>query len=134
MSDISVTAEQVAGAIRHGMRGGGQRYELDGLESGQKSATYEGNLAHYRAVAQNCLSEGDYLQAAEKTWGAYAQAVNAVCADHGIRVSTHSNIVSAAQALNALAASADAPGRGPIEQCAASGQKPASAFLRKRLG
>ena len=102
------TTQQVEGAIRHGMRGDRQRYELDAGDAGQKNATYGDNLAHYRNVAQKCLSEDDYLQAAEKSWGAYAQTIKATCAGYGIRVSTHRNILSVAQALTALAGGADA--------------------------
>ena len=100
--------QQVEGAVLHGMRGDRRRYELESNEAIQKNATYGGNLAHYRNVARKCLSEGDYLQAAEKSWGAYAQTVKGISAAHGIGVSTHSNLVSVAQALNALAADADA--------------------------
>ena len=75
----------------------------------QKSATYENNLAHYRNVAQKCLIERDYMQAAEKSWGAYAQTIQGISAGHGIGVSTHNNLVSVAQQLNYLAASANAP-------------------------
>ena len=102
------TTQQVEGAIRHGMRGDRQRYELDAGDAEQKNATYGDNLAHYRNVAQKCLSEGDYRQAAEKSWGTYAQTIKATCAGYGIRVSTHRNILSVAQALTALAGGADA--------------------------
>ena len=104
MAEISFTPEQVEGAIRHGMRGDRHRYELESTESIQKNATYGSNLAHYRSVAHKCLSERDYLQAAEKSWGAYAQTIKGLSAAHGIGVSTHSNLVSVAQQLNSLAA------------------------------
>ena len=107
MADISFTPEQVEAAIRHGMRGDRQRYELESAEAIQKNAIYDSNLAHYRRVAHKCLSDRDYLQAAEKSWGAYAQTIKGVSATYGIGVSTHSNLVSVAQALNALAADAD---------------------------
>ncbi len=110
------TPQQVKGAILHGMRGDRRRYELESNEAIQKNATYGGNLAHYRNVAQKCLSEGDYLQAAEKSWGAYAQTVKGISAAHGIGVSTHGNLVSVAQQLNSLAASADAPTGAQLRQ------------------
>ncbi len=109
MANLSFTPEQIEGAIRHGIRGGRQRYELESTETIQKNATHESNLAHYRIVANECLNERDYLQAAEKSWGAYAQTIKGISAAHGISVSTHSNLVSVAQQLNALAASADVP-------------------------
>lgn len=102
------TSEQVEGAIRHGMRGDRMRYEVGPIEAVQKSAAYGNNRSHYRSVAQKCLNEGDYLQAAEKTWGAYAQTIKAASASYGIRVSTHSNLLSVAQSLNDLAIGADA--------------------------
>ena len=107
MSGISFTPEQVEGAIRYGMRGDRSRYEFDPGDAAQKNVTYGTNLADYQSVSQKCLDEGDYLQAAEKSWGAYAQTIKATCAGYGIRVSTHANIVSVAQALTALAAAAD---------------------------
>jgi len=107
MTEVVFTPEQIEDAIRHGMRGDRQRYELGTDDAEQKNATYGNNLAHYRSVAHKCLHEGDYLQAAEKSWGAYAQTIKATSAAYGIRVSTHANILSVAQALTALAATAD---------------------------
>ncbi len=101
------TPQQVEGAILHGLRDDRRRYELEPDEAAEKNATYAGNLAHYRSVAQKCLWEGDYLQAAEKSWGVYAQTVKGISAAHGFRVSTHGNLVSVAQSLNALATEAD---------------------------
>lgn len=108
MTTPSFTSEQVKGAILHGLRDGRRRYELESAEAVQKNATYGHNLAHYRNVAQKCLGEGDYLQAAEKSWGAYAQTIKGISAAHGIGVSTHNNLVSVAQSLNALVADVDA--------------------------
>lgn len=108
MAEISFTPEQVVGAIRHGMRGDRQRYELGTDDAVHKSATYEQNLSHYRDIAHRCLADGDYLQAAEKSWGAYTQTIKTICADHRVRVSTHSNILSVAQSFNTLATNADA--------------------------
>ena len=108
MTEVVFTPEEVEAAIRHGMRGDRQSYEIGAAEASQKNATYGSNRAHYRSVAQECLSEGDYLQAAEKSWGVYAQTIKGVSASYGIRVSTHANILSVAQSLTALAAGADA--------------------------
>lgn len=107
MSNVTFTPQQIESAIRDGMRGDRRRYEFDPSDAGQKNVTYEANLAHYRSVAQKCLDEGDYLQAAEKSWGAYAQTIKATCAAFGIRVSTHANILSVAQSLTMLAGNTD---------------------------
>lgn len=116
MENATFTPEQIEDAIRYGMRGDRMRYETGADESAQKRDTYLDNLAHYRSVAQRCLEVGDYRQAAEKSWGAYAQTIKATCAGYGIRVSTHANILSVAQALTALAASADADVAGRLRR------------------
>ncbi len=107
MSDVAFTPQQIESAIRHGMRGDRQLYEFESSDAVQKNATYGANLAHYRSVAQKCLDEGDYLQAAEKSWGVYTQTIKATCAAFGIRVSTHANLLSVAQSLTMLAGNAD---------------------------
>ena len=116
MTEVAFTPEQIEGAIRHGMRSDRQSYELGTDDAAQKNATYGNNLEHYRSVAQKCLSEGDYLQAAEKSWGAYAQTIKATSAAYGIRVSTHANILSVAQALTTLAAGADVDVAGRLRR------------------
>ena len=107
MTTPTFTPQQIEAAISYGLRGDRRRYELESADAIQKNATYGNNLAHYRNVAQRCLDEGDYLQAAEKTWGAYAQTIKSISAVHSIGVSTHSNLLSVAQALTALAATVD---------------------------
>ena len=107
MSDVNFTPQQIESAIHNGMRGDRRCYEFAPSDAEQKNVTYEANLAHYRNVAQKCLYEGDYLQAAEKSWSAYAQTIKATCASYGIRVSTHANILSVAQSLTMLASNAD---------------------------
>ena len=116
MTTPAFSSQQVEDSILLGLRGDRRRYELESDEAVQKNATYGGNLAHYRSVAQKCLGEGDYLQAAEKSWGAYAQTVKGISAAHGIGVSTHGNLVSVAQQLNSLAASADSPTGAQLRQ------------------
>ena len=107
MESATFTPEQIKDAIRYGMRGDRMRYEIESTEAAQKGVTYESNLDHYRNLAQKCLNEGDYRQAAEKSWGAYAQTIKLTSAGYGIGVSTHSNLISVAQQLNALARAAD---------------------------
>lgn len=107
MESAVFTPEQIEAAIRYGMRGDRRRYELASPEAAQKGATYGSNLGHYQNVAQKCLNEGDYRQAAEKSWGVYAQTLKLTCAGYGIGVSTHSNLISVAQQLTALAHASD---------------------------
>ena len=108
MTNSPFTAQQVDGAIRAGLSGGRQNYNLTAVEAQEKGATYRGNLSHYRNVAQQCLNEGDYLQAAEKSWGAYAQTVKAAGAGYGINVNTHRSVLRVAEEFTALAATTNA--------------------------
>ena len=108
MTNSPFTAQQVDGAIRAGLRGSRQNYNLTTVEAQEKSAAYRNNLSHYRSVAQRCLNEGDYLQAAEKSWGAYAQAVKAAGAGCGMHVNTHRSVLRVAEEFTALAATVNA--------------------------
>ena len=103
--DESFTEQQVNGAISVGLRGiRPGSYTLPPAEAAQKEADYRNNLAHYRSVAQRCLAEGDFRQAAEKSWGAYTQTIKAACAGYGVNLETHRNLVRVAQEFTALAA------------------------------
>ena len=106
MTSSPFTARQVDGTIRAGL-GGYRNFSLTTEEARRKSATYRDNLTDYRNVALRCLNEGDYRQAAEKTWGAYAQAVKLAGAAHGMHINSHSSTLSVAQELTYLAATAD---------------------------
>ena len=108
MTTPAFTAQQIDNARRTGLRIARRNYVLTPEEAAQKGATYRNNLAHYRNLAQKCLGEGDYLQAAEKSWGAYAQTIKSAGADYAMNVATHRNVLSVAQQLTALAATADA--------------------------
>lgn len=107
MTNSPFTEQQVEGAIQAGLRGY-RGFRLTTEEAQRKSGTYRDNLTHYGDVAQRCLTDGDYRQAAEKTWGAYAQAVKSAGAAHGMHVNSHSATLSVAQELTYLAATADA--------------------------
>ena len=96
------------GAIQAGLRGSRQNYNLTAVEAQEKNAAYRDNLAHYRRVAQRCLTDHDYRQAAEKSWGAYAQAVKSAGASHGMHVNTHRNVLRVAEELTALTATVNA--------------------------
>lgn len=97
---------QVADAIRAGLNGRADTEASPG-ELEELSATYRGNLDHYREHVQKSLAEGDYLQAAEKSWGAYAQAIKIIGADHGLHIASHRSILRVADRLTALVGQQD---------------------------
>ena len=101
------TPQQVDDAIRAGLRGNRRDVALSPGDAADKGAAYRGNLAHYRELAQKCLADGDYRQAAEKSWGAYAQTIKVIAAARGMNVDTHRSLLRVASELNALAGSAD---------------------------
>ena len=63
---------------------------------------YRASLAHYRRHVQRSLDESDYLQAAEKSWGAFTQIIKAIGADHRIKLSSHVGIYRVAGELASL--------------------------------
>ena len=71
------------------------------------AATYRANLAHYRQHVQRSLEQSDYLQVAEKSWGAFTQIVKAIGADHRIKLSSHVGIYRVAGELAALVGQLD---------------------------
>ena len=95
------TDEQVVAAIRAEYS---PRWDtsLTQGEAENKAATYRANLAHYREHVQRSLDESDYLQVAEKTWGAFTQAIKAIGADHRIQLSSHVGIYRVAGELASL--------------------------------
>lgn len=101
------THQQITAAIRNGLRGERQNVDLPASETERCVATYDANLAHYLSHARHSLAEGDYRQAAEKSWGAYAQSIKLVAAQRGLKVSHHASIISVAGRLAALANTAD---------------------------
>ena len=102
------TPQQVDDAIRAGLRGGRRNYSLTPNEAADKSAAYQGNQAHYQGLVEKCLADGDYRQAAEKSWGAYAQTIQSIAAARGMDVETHRSLLRVACELNDLAAGSDA--------------------------
>ena len=68
---------------------------------------HRGILSHYRQHARQSLADGDYLQAAEKSWGAYAQTVKTIGADHRLRIAHHAGIAAVASRLAALVRASD---------------------------
>ena len=77
------------------------------------SENYRNGMNHYRRRGRQFLAEGDYRQAAEKSWGAFAQSVKAIAADHGMRISFHGSIIGVAGRLASLAAEDD-PDAGEV--------------------
>ena len=93
--------EQVSDAIRAGL----SRREDVVVEAGEAAGltnTYLGNLDHYRQHVQKSLADGDYRQAAEKSWGAYAQAIKKIGAEHGLHVTSHRSILQVSGQLTSL--------------------------------
>ena len=97
---------QVAAAIRSGI-GGRQNSRLSPRRAAQRSAAHRRILSHCQQHAQKSLNEGDYLQAAEKSWGAYAQTVKAIGADHQLRIAHHAAIIGVASRLALLVKASD---------------------------
>ncbi len=103
----NLSPQQVSDAIRAGLREGRQPVDMSADEGSQQAGVYRRNLAHYRGHVQKSLDEGDYLQAAEKSWGAFAQSIKAVAADHRLRLTHHASIMGVADQLALLAGSVD---------------------------
>ena len=100
------TPQQVTAAIRNGL-GSKANARLSTRRAAERSTAHRGILAHYRRHIQHSLDEGDYLQAAEKSWGAYAQTVKAIGADHRLRIAHHAGIVAVASRLASLTRESD---------------------------
>ena len=100
------TDEQVVAAIRAAFS---PRWDtsLSEEDAAAHAATYRANLAHYRQHLQSSLDEGDFLQVAEKSWGAFTQIVKAIGADHQIKLSSHVGIYRVAGELAALVGQVD---------------------------
>ena len=100
------TDEQVVAAIRAAFS---PRWDtsLSREDAAAHAATYRANLAHYRRHVQRGLDESDYLQVAEKSWGAFTQIIKAIGADHRIKLSSHVGIYRVAGELASLVGQLD---------------------------
>ena len=100
------TDEQVVAAIRTAFS---PRWDtsLSRDDAAVHAATYRANLAHYRQHVQRSLDESDYLQVAEKSWGAFTQIVKAIGADHWIKLSSHVGIYRVSGELASLVGQVD---------------------------
>ena len=103
----SFTDEQIIAAIRAAFS---PRWDttLSQGEAAAHATTYRANLAHYRRHVQRSLDESDYLQVAEKSWGAFTQIIKAIGADHQIKLSSHVGIYRVAGELASLVGQLDA--------------------------
>ena len=100
------TDEQVVAAIRAAYS---PRWDpsLSEEDAAAHAGTYRSNLAHYRQHVQRSLDESDYLQVAEKSWGAFTQVIKAIGADHQIKLSSHVGIYRVAGELASLVGQLD---------------------------
>ena len=95
--------QEVVDAIRGALPNRGE-IELPAERAADLSVVYRANLAHYREHIRQSLAADDYRQAAEKSWGAFAQAVKTAAADHGLHIPSHRGILQVSQRLATLAA------------------------------
>lgn len=63
-------------------------------------ATHPKLNAKYLKDADILFKKGDYVQASEKYWGAFAQMVKTVAAAKGIKLGEHRNIIEFVQELS----------------------------------
>ena len=101
------TPQQITAAIRSGLGSSPTGARLSTRRAAERSAAHRSILAHYRQHARHSLDAGDYLQAAEKSWGAYAQTVKAIGADHRLRIAHHAGIIAVASRLASLVRASD---------------------------
>lgn len=109
-----LTPRQIAAAIHAGLRPNRRPVALSPLallpgDATSKAAAYRNSLAHYRHHTQQSLAEGNYLQAAEKSWSAYTQTIKAIAADHSALIPTHAAILRVSQQLTTLVDNAGHP-------------------------
>ena len=102
----------VAAAIRAAFRVPSDS-EIETGDAPGLARTYRGMMEEYRQHSLQYLAGGDYRQAAEKSWGAFALSVKAIAADYGMKISFHGTIVGVSSRLATLA-SQDAPDDGSV--------------------
>ena len=107
----NLTPRQISDAIRASLRPSRRPVALSPADATSKAAAYRNSLAHYRQHAHDSLTQGDYRQAAEKSWGAYTQTIKAIAADHSSLIPTHAAILRVSQQLTTLVDHAGHPDR-----------------------
>ena len=100
--------KQVADAIRAGLREGRRPARMSVSRAAERAAAHRSIRARYQEHGQQSQSAGDYLQVAEKSWGAYAQTIKALVSEHRWRATHHSSIIGVADQLALLAGQSDA--------------------------
>ena len=81
--------------------------ELTPEDGADLASGYRNSLSAYRRHSTQYLAAGDYQQAAEKSWGAFALSVKAIAADYGSRLSHHGHIVRVGNRLSTVAGQTD---------------------------
>ena len=107
------SSQQVTAAIHAGLSGSRQNVGLSTGRAAERAAAHRNILAHYQQHVQKSLAEGDYLQVAEKSWGAYAQTIKTIGADHRLRIAHHASIIGVASRLATLVRTSD-PANGYV--------------------
>ena len=104
-----------------------------GVTAAERAVVYRSNMNHYRGHVRRSLAENDLLQVAEKSWGAYTQAVKAVAADHGIRLSSHVGLLRASGNLADLVAQVDRDDAGRLDTATGLAQALHNHFYENNL-
>lgn len=108
--NLNGASVDVAAAIRASFRVPSDS-EIELGDAPALARTYRSMMDDYRQHGRQYLAAGDYRQAAEKSWGAFAESTKAIAADYGMKISFHGTIISVASRLATLAAQ-DAPDAG----------------------
>ena len=95
-----------AAVIRAALRGRSDS-ELSPEDVPAFAENYRNSMNFYRRHGQEYLAVGDYRQAAEKSWGAFASSVKSIAADYGMKISFHGSSISVSSALATLAGESD---------------------------
>lgn len=113
-----IELSELDSAIRRGARIAIESDPPSARDAVRHLATYRDNLAHYRLAASRCVANGDHRQAAEKSWGAFAQAIKAVSAARGVLVRSHADVLGVALKLAGVMRQADrAAGSALLNGC-----------------
>ena len=91
--------QQVTAAIRVPAGRGRVPLALDPGDAADKAGAYRDSLAYYLGHARHSLADGDYRQAAEKSWGAYTQTIKAIAADYQSLIPSHAGIIRTSEQL-----------------------------------
>ena len=106
-SGKGATRPDLAAALRAVVRGQSELLWTPEFAA-EQAAGYRQTLGDYRRHSLEYLAAGDYQQAAEKAWGAYAQSVKSIAADYGVKLAHHAHIIRAAGRLALLVGQEDA--------------------------